>query len=385
MNEQEPVIRVGLHTDGPPRLRRDGDEWRLSNLLIGKGFHWQRKLEVVLPEEVSVLSNRNFVVNTLPVESYLLCVAASEMNPLAPKEFLKAHAIISRSWVMRRLSGREFVKANNDGKIKGALYKDIQGRDGQIFITWEDEADHHDDPFDVCGDDHCQRYQGRQSTPQATLNAIRSTRGIVLTDPNGGGIADCRFYKSCGGHTERFSSCWQNVDPEYLRSVPDKWCNLSSVEPTLRLSLLHRILKSYDLDTRNCNDVWNTWHRKISLEDVRLRILSTYGCDTGNISDIRVVERGSSGRIILLEFRGSRMSVIIGKELAIRRLLADNCLMSSAFSLTIRDEMLLLEGKGWGHGVGLCQIGAARMAAEGYSCNDILSFYYPGTIPFKLY
>ncbi|MCM1152373.1 MAG: SpoIID/LytB domain-containing protein [Muribaculum sp.] len=365
-------IRVGLTTDGSPRIHRDGPCWRLENLSIGNGFHWQQTISVRLPGEIEIPSIPHLVINTLPVEEYLRCVVGSEMNPAAPVEFLKAHAIISRSWACRMIMHPNFT-VNHACPMHG-----------NRISTWEDAADHSDDPYDVCADDHCQRYQGIQTISDVASQAISHTSGMVLGDENGD-VADARFSKCCGGKTELFSTCWQDTDLPYLRSVQDLYCDLSTFPASRRQLLLAGILKDYDLHSRDTDTLWGNWTAEISSAELRRKILDKYGVDLGEIKNVIPIERGPSGRIYSLAIEGDKDSITIGKELTIRRLLAKDCLMSSAFLPTVSSRRLLMRGRGWGHGVGLCQIGAARMAAEGFHCEDILSFYYPGTKILKLY
>ena len=393
-------IRVGITTDGAPHLRTMADGTTLlENQRIGCGFHWQRTLMTYLPGKVEA-GGPCLVINTLPIETYLRCVVGSEMNPAAPIDFLKAHAIISRTWVLKLLSE---ATAGPSGAIHhcSASPGQAPGLIGQLpppaaqllntdeisdrkFISWEDHEDHAADcGFDVCADDHCQRYQGLQPISHAAEQAIAETDGLVLVDADGN-IADARFSKCCGGRTEIFSTCWQDLDLPYLHSIPDPHCDLSRLPETQRQTLLEGILKDYDLDTEDSTELWGEWQKEISSDSIRRMIMLKYQIDIGEVIALEPIERGPSGRIKLLRITGDRDAITIGKELTIRRLLARDCLKSSNFTAEVSDRRIRLRGRGWGHGVGLCQIGAARMAADGADFREILSFYYPGTIIQKL-
>lgn len=367
----EAMIEVGIATSGPPRMRPAGDCTLVENVVIGLGFHWERVVECVFPGELRRLSDEEppfTLVNRLPLERYLECVVGSEMNPLAPPEFLRAHAIVSRSWAAGKLTGMRSRAVDDSGKVKSS---------GRI-VDWEDDADHR--AFNLCNDDHCQRYQGVQPISAEGLAAICDTRGIVLRTPSGS-LVDARFSKCCGGRTELFSTCWQDREEECLESVEDPWCDLSGLAPGERERLLSSVLKDYDRGTAG----GYRWTRTVDAEEIRRRLLSGYGIDVGRIRSLMPLERGASGRIKSLKIEGESGAVVIGKELAIRRLLVADCLYSSAFDVhpvfadTANPIAFRLEGRGWGHGVGLCQIGAAHMALAGNTCEEILRHYYPGS------
>lgn len=380
-----PRIRIGMPTSGEPIA--DGN--RLLNLLIGKGFHWQRTITATLPGSLRIYPERALAVNTIDIEEYLRSVVGSEMNPDSPTDLLKAHAVISRSWAMLRLQ-KEDGEKNGDCEPEEREEEREQsapGKEGRATIRiwgWEDDSDHHGEGFDVCSDDHCQRYQGLQPISEAAREAIDSTCGIVLTDERGR-IADCRFSKCCGGRTELFSSCWQDEDPEYLQSRDDRWCDLSDLPPSYRQRLLRSVLKDFDTDCREETALWGDWEARIGLDELRSRLIRLHSADPGEIKSVRPLQRGASGRIIRLLISGEKADIEIGKELRIRRLLAPDCLMSSAFTPSIEGDTLIMRGRGWGHGVGLCQIGAARMASEGKDWREILAHYYPGTEIRRLY
>ncbi|MDE5875897.1 MAG: SpoIID/LytB domain-containing protein [Muribaculaceae bacterium] len=372
----EYYIKVGIKTDGIPILKRHKDYTLVSNMLIGDGFHWQRVISAHLPGEVSLYNSSDhyrkadsdptetdqhiMLINRLPLESYLECVVGSEMNPSAPIEFLKAHAVISRSWAL--------------GKVLGAHSCDCEGykNTSDCLIGWDDTAGHHG--FDVCSDDHCQRYQGVQPIAPIALQAIRDTVGEVLTTPDGS-LVDARFSKCCGGRTEVFSTCWQSRSVNCLESFDDPWCDLSGLSADRRHQLLSSILKDYDLITEGYGYRWQT---EIPKTTVKENLFQRFGRDIGEILSLEPLHRGPSGRIDLLRIHGTNDTLDLGKELWIRRLLSPSHLYSSAFDIEDLGVSFRLTGRGWGHGVGLCQIGAANMALHGYDYRNILSFYYPG-------
>lgn len=374
MKEDDIKIEVGIATSGKPRLRRIADGGRVLTLLenqrIGIGFHWQQDIESLLPGEVREVEceERGFtLINRLGLEEYLQCVVGSEMNPAAPPEFLKAHAIISRSWAVGKL--RRF----RHGKYDGAEGKrNIPG----LYINWEDSDDHRE--FDVCADDHCQRYQGVQKIPQASLEAINATAGLVLTTP-AGDIVDARFSKCCGGRTELFSTCWQEREKTCLESFDDPWCDTSKLSPEERRRVLESVLKDYDMG----NGGGYRWEERVEKRLIEENLRNRFaGIDFGIGRVVRMdgLERGPSGRMKYIKVKGTEGELTLGKELMIRRLLSASHLYSSAFEIVGEDEeVFYLRGKGWGHGVGLCQIGAARMALEGHTAPDILRFYYPNS------
>lgn len=376
-------LRVGIASGSRFRLRLEGDydvvnrgestcyrplsaESRVvvDDIVIGINFHWQQNVTMVLPGEVEVVSHSDGTAdlfNILDVDTYLKSVISSEMSADAPLEFLKAHAIVSRSWVV--------------GKM---LHLHAEESVGKVFtpneiVTWEDTADHCG--FDVCADDHCQRYQGVARVNESVVKAIDETSGVILADADGN-VIDARFSKCCGGRTELFSSCWQDIDYQYLPSIEDPYCNPSRL-PAERLSrVLDSVLMKYDRATGD----YYEWTAEVSGGEIRRRMLERHGIDTGEILRLEADRRGPSGRITRLAIISERGTFHVGKELEIRRLLSDKCLYSSRFDiLSAGDWKFILKGHGWGHGVGLCQIGAAVMAAEGATCEEILQHYYPNT------
>lgn len=361
----QPEIKIGLLTEGEPRITVSGNNYLLDNLLIGLGFHWQKTIPVKLSGKIDMLSlpqHNIHCINILGIEDYLKSVIGSEMSPDCPMEFLKAHAVISRSWALRKISNKsDFFPSNPTDTI-----------------CWE-ESDSHIG-FDVCSDDHCQRYQGIQEQQPRLTEAVTATYSEVLVDSNGM-TADTRFSKCCGGFTETFSTCWADMDYHYLISKEDPWCDLSSMDPVEREKLLGCILKKYDRQTTDFID----WETETDTEYITQKIKERFNRDIGRIKNIYKIETGKSGRIKRLGIEGTKQTIVIGKELTIRRLLDKNCLYSSWFDIRKTTSGFRLAGHGWGHGVGLCQIGAARMAYEGYNYRDILEFYYPGTRIIKAY
>ena len=370
-------IKVGIKTSGSPILQIDGGVTVLKNMLIGDRFHWQTTIEAKLPGNVKVLSPVSFskgeggrsnygadnvsIVNTLPLETYLQCVVGSEMNPEAPIEFLKAHAIISRSWALGKIIGCH--QPHDGGKI------DSSGK----LIGWEDTQSHIG--FHVCSDDHCQRYQGIQDISAKATEAIISTEDKVLVSSDGK-LVDARFSKCCGGYTERFETCWQDISPDCIESKADPWCNLEKKDMIERRQILESVLKDYDIETQGYGYKWES---EISKSEIRKNLRERFGRDLGEIREIAPVHRGPSGRIDLIKIKGEKGELEFGKELWIRRLLSPSHLYSSAFRIFDRGSKLHFEGRGWGHGVGLCQIGAANWALNGGTCEEILNFYYPGS------
>ena len=338
----------------------------LHDIPIGIEFHWQRKLTRRFAGQLRFVVDGDKVqaINRIGVENYLLSVISSEMSPLSGEEYLRAHAVISRSWVYSQLKSKRGCSDENEKWGKAA--------DGTpVYLKWWDRADH--SCFDVCADDHCQRYQGlTDEVGDKVKRVIDSTWGEVLT--SGGELCDARFSKCCGGMTERFSTCWEDRDYPYLQPVKDAgedghvYCN------TRNARLLSQVLNSYD---RQTSDFYE-WEQRIPLSSLSELVCRRSGIDFGTIKELIPVERGASGRIMKLKIVGSKASVIIGKELMIRRSLSETHLKSSAFVIIWEEDELVLKGRGWGHGVGFCQIGAAVMADEGKGYRDILQHYYPG-------
>lgn len=336
----------------------------LHDVTIGIDFHWERKQMQKFAGALRfiVTGDKITAVNRVGVEDYLLSVISSEMRGTASVEFLKAHAVISRSWLMSQI-GRRCTGQTASAECPC----------GDTYIRWFDHDDHAD--FDVCADDHCQRYQGLGGTVSKNAReAIDQTWGEVLTYD--GEICDTRFSKCCGGVTESFGTCWEDRDVPYLTAHPDapedggdSFCNTDDV------NILSQVLNDYDLETGD----FFRWQVRYSREALSELIRRRSGIDFGTIKGLVPVERGASGRICRLRIEGTERTMTIGKELLIRRWLSESHLKSSAFDIEYEGDDIVLNGRGWGHGVGLCQIGAAVMAQQGYTYERILYHYYPGS------
>ncbi|MBO6124596.1 MAG: SpoIID/LytB domain-containing protein [Bacteroidaceae bacterium] len=334
--------------------------FRLYGVTIGKQFHWERQQVQVFTGTLHLVWHEGqiVVINELPLEDYLISVISSEMKSTCSLEFLKASAVISRSWLLAQLRQKQ-------DKSPSFIQTDEE------LIRWWDREDH--DLFDVCADDHCQRYQGitKASNPNVR-RAVNETCGQVLMGD--GEICDARFGKCCGGQTNEFQYCWQNIRKSYLSSVVDPFCNTSDRE------VLTQVLNDYDLETNN----FYRWQVRFTQERLRELIERNLGMKFGHILRLEPLEAGPAGHISRLRIVGSERTFIIGKELMIRKTLSTSHLLSSAFTVSLEDlqdnvpQTIILNGKGWGHGVGMCQIGAAVMGHQGYSYQEILSHYYPG-------
>ena len=404
----------------------------LKNVEIGKGFHWQRYQDQSFRGDLKLIARDGQVIaiNVVGIEDYLQCVIASEMSPSAGFEFLKAHAVISRSWLLAQLDKRDEVREG---------YSSVECDTPDELIRWQDREDH--ELFDFCADDHCQRYQGIPQTAEIAGQAGNDGKGASVTpgltgrlsvDPKivaktkrvieatwgqvlwyGGRVCDARFSKCCGGALEEFKYCWENKEVPYLKyahdyasgrdfdlrgesaarrwilSHPRAFCNTRSAR------LLGQVLKDYDSETKD----FYRWKVEYTAEELRRIILERTGEDYGEILDLIPLERGVSGRICRLKIVGSKKTRIIGKELEIRKTLSRSHLYSSAFVVEKvcgpeqsfldaaegQSAKFVLHGAGWGHGVGLCQIGAAAMGARGYGYREILHHYYPGAEIHGLY
>lgn len=373
--------------------------FELQDVTIGINFHWERKEVQRFKGELKIIveDDRLTAINIIPIEDYLTSVISSEMSATASLELLKAHAVISRSWLLNKL------KVAN-GKLKVIMHPDntanfeLSTLPSQL-IKWYDHEAHKN--FDVCADDHCQRYQGitRTSTPQA-IEAVFATRGEVLMYEEE--ICDARFSKCCGGAFEEFQNCWENVKHPYLigqrdsktetrlpdltkEAEADKWIRTSPAAfcNTHNKQVLSQVLNNYDQETTD----FYRWRVCYSQQELSELIHKRSGIEFGKIIDLIPVERGTSGRLVRLKIVGTLRTLIIGKELEIRRTLSSSHLYSSAFVVDKEykeDEKeipsrFILTGSGWGHGVGLCQIGAAVMGEQGYKYKEILSHYYPGS------
>jgi SpoIID/LytB domain protein len=382
--EQQPVIQVGIvsadeiHVINHP----ENSSFILKNVPIGIDFHWERKEDMELKGDLKIIKENGKLtaVNVIPLEDYIESVISSEMAATSSIELLKAHAVISRSWLMAQI---EKAKDTSREKIPSLIETEDE------YIRWYDREDHKN--FDVCADDHCQRYQGiaKISTPYVH-EAVLATFGEFLTYEDK--ICDTRFYKCCGGRTERFENCWEPVSHPYLTSITDENADHISFCDTHDKEILSQALNDYDQETLD----FYRWQVQYTQAELSNLILRKTGWNFGKILDLIPVETGDSGRIVRLKIVGTRMTKTIGKELFIRKALADSCLYSSAFTVEKRNECrckqsqetpvtFILHGSGWGHGVGLCQIGAAVMAAQGYHYKAILEHYFPGTKLKKIY
>lgn len=370
----------------------------LYDVTIGINFHWERQetQSFIGTLKLVVYEGKITAINILPAEDYLTSVISSEMSATSSLEFLKAHAVVSRSWLLAQIEKRKAM-SKKPGDFFSFVKTDTE------YIRWYDREDH--TIFDVCADDHCQRYQGiTKATNQSVAEAVKATRGQVMMYKNS--ICDARFSKCCGGITEEFDTCWENKKYPYLtavrddkndtampdltieeeadkwiRSTPDSFCN------THDKNIISQILNNYDQETTN----FYRWKVRYTQEELAELIRTNTKCDYGQIINLIPVERGKSGRISKLKIVGTLKTLIIGKELEIRRTLSDTHLFSSAFVVDrgpLQDDVptwFELTGAGWGHGVGLCQIGAAVMGEKGYNYNDILLHYYKDADIRKLY
>lgn len=376
----------------------EDSSFSLYDVTIGINFHWERQetQSFIGTLKLVVYEGKITAINILPAEDYLTSVISSEMNATSSLEFLKAHAVVSRSWLLAQIEKRKAM-SKKQGDFFSFVKTDTE------YICWYDREDH--TIFDVCADDHCQRYQGiTKATNQSVAEAVKATRGQVMMYKNS--ICDARFSKCCGGITEEFDTCWENKKYPYLtavrddkndtampdltieeeadkwiRSTPDSFCN------THDKHIISQILNNYDQETTN----FYRWKVRYTQEEIAELIRTNTKCDYGQIIDLIPVERGKSGRISKLKIVGTLKTLIIGKELEIRRTLSDTHLFSSAFVVDKgpqQDDVPVwfeLTGAGWGHGVGLCQIGAAVMGEKGYNYNDILLHYYKDADIRKLY
>lgn len=346
----------------------------LYGVTIGVDFHWERKVTQKFAGTLKFIVDGGKVtaVNIVGVEDYLLSVISSEMKASAGLEFLKAHAVISRSWVMAQVEHRQ-SHVSRTPEPSCPVSEPVEGA-GE-YIKWFDHDDH--TLFDVCADDHCQRYQGLTMAVGDTVRkAVDQTWGLVLTSE--GKICDARFSKCCGGRMELFSTCWEDKDYPYLQPLSDTADCVEGGDvfcDTKDEKILSQVLNDYDLETRD----FYRWRTEYSRTEVSDLVRRRSGMDFGTIRDLVPVERGPSGRLKRLKVVGDKKTMIIGKELIIRRWLSDSHLKSSAFEVHWDGDHLTLDGSGWGHGVGLCQIGAAVMAAKGYTFDRILLHYYPGS------
>jgi stage II sporulation protein D len=392
-NEGVEVMKGSEITFRP--LRRG--TFTVKGVTIGISFHWERKEDQTFEGALRLLAAADgtiTVINEISVEGYLQSVISSEMSADAPLELLKAHAITSRSWLVAML------ERQTRGKNVGTPALRSRETESEI-VRWYDREDH--TSFDVCADDHCQRYQGITKIFSAKAKeAIDATRGSFLVHKNE--ICDARFYKACGGLTEIFENAWEDIRVPYLQSVsdwehsyppvvseekarewilssPDAYCNTTDGD------ILRQILPSFDQETTD----FFRWRVEYEREELERIVARKSGIDFGTITDLVPLQRGPSGRIIRLKIVGSKKVIVVGKELEVRRWLSNSHLYSSAFVVDTergKDDVpvkFVLRGAGWGHGVGLCQIGAAVMAERGKKAEEIVLHYFPGAHLQRLY
>lgn len=370
----------------------------LHNVTIGISYHWERQEEQTFTGKLKLITDGENVIaiNILPVEDYLVSVISSEMSATSSLEFLKSHAVISRSWLLAQIENRD----------RKNVHKSLQQNfttDENCIIRWYDREDHK--LFDVCADDHCQRYQGitKASNP-SVAKAVKETEGMVLM--YGNEICDARFSKCCGGVSETFDTCWEDKDYPYLQPVIDnsenndipdlsieenaeKWIRTTPAAfcNTHDEKVLKQILNNYDQETTD----FYRWKVKYSQKEISELIHRKTSIEFGDIKDLIPMQRGKSGRISRLKIVGTLRTVTIGKELEIRRALSESHLFSSAFVIDKTEvagsvpSEFTITGAGWGHGVGLCQIGAAMMGEKGYSYDKILLHYYRNAEIKKVY
>jgi len=369
--------------------------FQLFDVAIGRNFHWERREAHTYKGNLLLKTRRDgtiSAINEISLEEYLISVISSEMNPDAPEEFLKAHAIVSRSWLLRGLKKTK--------KIHVSSRSTHRITDTEI-VRWYEREDH--DLFDVCADDHCQRYYGVTKTiSRKAEKAVNDTRGLVAM--YGNSICDTRYSKACGGITEDFRTAWSNTRIPYLTSVSDgpvSYNTISSEEDAINWiqsnpnaycnvrnkQLLKRILAVSDRQTQNFFR-WTVSYTRKELEEI---IVKKSGISIGTLKEIIPLKRGPSGRISRLRIVGSHKSILVGKELEIRRWLSPTHLLSSVFFVTVEKntrgeaQRFTFRGAGWGHGVGLCQIGAAVMAHRGFTADEILTHYFKGITIKKIY
>lgn len=377
---QEPPVYVGLITSNPTVIDNADGTKTVEGMVIGKDFHWEQRQTQCFSGEI--LEHNGQLINRVGLENYLLSVISSEMSATSSPELLKAHAIISRSWVMAQLRSTRALAAQGE-PVEAAPVED-----GEIR-QWFDKDDHAG--FDVCSDDHCQRYQGlTRIVSPAVAAAIEATRGIVLRSHDR--ICDARFSKCCGGAFELFENCWQPRHHSYLSAgrdyinapLPDlsnedearKWIisrpeSFCGDTPT---EVLAQVLNDFD---RQTTPDFYRWTRRYSQSELSELINRRSGIDFGTVMSLEPISRGTSARITRLRIVGSKATRVVGKELIIRRWLSESHLYSSAFIVERDGSDFILRGAGWGHGVGLCQVGAAMMAEKGYNFKEILEHYFP--------
>jgi SpoIID/LytB domain protein len=368
---------------------QEGSTFSLFNVTIGSRFHWERTEDQTFQGELILRLREDgaiYAINEIPLEDYLKSVISSEMSAESPIEFLKAHAILSRSWLLAALARKKRTK-----EVPILTEKIVEGE----VIRWYDREDH--DLFDVCADDHCQRYQGiTKIVSRQAEEAVGETLGMVITFQDE--ICDARYSKACGGITEEFATAWDDKRVPYLTSIsdapvshqpiiteeessawilsePEAYCNIKDE------GLLKKILPDFDREIKS----FFRWRVEYSRQELEEILREKSGFDFGTLEEIVTLSRGPSGRISRLKIVGSKKNMVVGKELEIRRWLSRSHLYSSAFVVKVEADRFILHGAGWGHGVGLCQIGAAVMATKGFSAEKILKHYFRGIEMKKIY
>jgi SpoIID/LytB domain protein len=378
-------------------ISQEGSTFSLFNVTIGSRFHWERIENQTFRGDLIIQQRQDgtlTAINEIPLEDYLTSVISSEMSGATPMEFLKAQAILSRSWLLAALDRKKKIRKT---PVLGGKMTEKEGE----VIRWYDREDH--DLFDACADDHCQRYRGITTIlSKHAEEAVQETYGRVITYQNT--ICDARYSKACGGMTEDFDTAWGDKPVPYLSSVSDASVTHSPIRTEEEASawilsnpeaychtkdkgLLERILPDFDRNTKDFFR-WTIVYSRKELEEI---LQEKSGFDFGTLQEITPLRRGPSGRISRLKIAGSKRNMVVGKELEIRRWLSRSHLYSSAFIVRMESnphgqvERFTLYGAGWGHGVGLCQIGAAVMATRGFSGEEILKHYFQGVEIKKIY
>ena len=381
-------------------LDENTDSFVIKDVIIGVKFHWERKEKQRFQGSLKLkrIDNKIVVINIIPVEKYLISVISSEMSSKSSIQLLKSHAIVSRSWILAQLEKRNSDQKQNESS-KSHFESETE------MIKWYDRKDHI--LFDVCADDHCQRYHGvTKIFSNTALNAIEETRGIILIYNDT--ICDTRYSKSCGGVTESFQNVWESKNYKYLSSIVDyryypenynlnfsdetiarKWIkgNPSGYCNTSDERILSQVLLDFDQETKDFYR-WKVEYSQKELSDI---IKTKSNIDFGEIIDLVPVKRGDSSRLIKLKIIGTKKTLIIGKELEIRRILSQSHLYSSAIIIDKYDiknnipQKFIISGAGWGHGVGFCQIGAAVMASIGHQFDEIVLHYFKDAKLKKIY
>lgn len=391
VTESQPPVYVGVVSRNPKVTPEPDGITTVEGVVIGKDFHWERSRTHRFAGQM--LLTDGGLINRIGVEDYLRSVISSEMSATSSLELLKAHAVISRSWLLAQMRATRHMADN------GEPVDAPPAEEGEV-CRWFDRDDHH--AFDVCSDDHCQRYQGiTLITSPLVSRAVDETRGMVLVSESGK-IADARFSKSCGGAFELFENCWQPRHHSYLQALADSRHQHEKPDLTIESNarewilsrpeafcgnvpaeVLAQVLNDYDRETTPDFYRWSVRYTPAQLSELVSR---RSGIDFGEITALTPLARGTSGRITRLKITGTKRTMIVGKELMIRRWLSESHLYSSAFVVDRDDDgAFIIRGAGWGHGVGLCQIGAANMASQGYDHRQILNHYFPTTKLKKLY